>query len=169
MNDFEVVHNQDELMKDLDERFSSISEDRYAPIIFAGGQCNIMVLPQIYVSLLVLNKVMKEKQQQEDATPHGCVEISNIGTRIQGAYVLNSAQQEQQGPLNKMLASLSEQEIQDELIRIAQSPVLSVQDLLRMSDRQMEIAECFHNMKWDILMDLVLREKCAEKITVINE
>ena len=112
---------------------------------------------------------MKEKQQQEDATPHGCVEISNIGTRSQGTYVLNSAQQEQQGKLNKMLESLSKQEIQEELMKIAQAHVLSVQDLLRMSDRQMEIAECFHNMKWDILMDLVLREKCAEKITVINE
>ena len=68
-----------------------------------------------------------------------------------------------------MLKSLSKQDIQEELIRIAQSHVLSVQDLLRMSDRQMEIAECFHNMKWDIVVDLVLQEKCADKITVIND
>lgn len=169
MNDFEIVHNQEEMMKDLDEQFSSISVDRYAPIIFAGGQSNIMVLPQIYASLLILNRIMKEKQQQEDASPHGCVEISNIGTQNQGAYVLNSAQQEQQGELNRMLKSLSKQDIQEELIRIAQSHVLSVQDLLRMSDRQMEIAECFHNMKWDIVVDLVLQEKCADKITVIND
>lgn len=30
-----------------------------------------------------------------------------------------------------------------------------------MSDRQIDIAECFHNLKWDTIIDFALNDKCA--------
>lgn len=53
-NDFVEVEGQDQLMKDLDDKFS-LSQDNAAPIIFANRQANLMIHPAIFASLLILS------------------------------------------------------------------------------------------------------------------
>ena len=53
-NDFVEVEGQDQLMKDLDDKFS-LSQDNAAPIIFANRQANLMIHPDIFASLLILS------------------------------------------------------------------------------------------------------------------
>ena len=53
-NDFIEVEGQEQLMKDLDDKFP-LSQNNAAPIIFANRQANLMIHPAIFASLLILS------------------------------------------------------------------------------------------------------------------
>jgi hypothetical protein len=57
MNEFIEVKGQEQLMKDLDDKFKGLSEQNAAPIIFANRQANLMIHPAIFASLLILNQI----------------------------------------------------------------------------------------------------------------
>jgi hypothetical protein len=110
---------------------------------------------------------MEEKKLLVEARPHGCVEITQI--RANNNEKLTSAQLEMQNGLNDLLQSLTEQNIREELTNLSVEDPLTTSALLRITNRQMEIAEEYHNLRWDQMVDYALLDKCAGDMTVINQ
>lgn len=120
----------------------------------------------IFASFLILDKLLEEKKQQVETKPHGCVDMTHI--RAHGAEKLTAAQLAMQNGLNELLENLTEEEIREELVSFAEEDPLTTTALLRLTNSQMGIAEEFHNLRWEQMLDFALLDKCAEQTTVIN-
>ena len=59
-NDFRIVQNQEKLMSKLDERYAD--GRMRCPLIIVNDQVNKMINPLIYISLMLVDKIMAEKR-----------------------------------------------------------------------------------------------------------